>query len=149
MQSKVLTLPNVLTVARLIFLFPFVFIALDSPVTGAVLAAVLAFTDFLDGWIARKFNQTSELGRILDPISDRALFLVSFGVFMATKSIPIWFVVIIGLRELLIVVGTVIVFFAKKIRLDVSQTSLLLPPWLPLQVGYWLMRPTAYRALVG
>ena len=120
MKTKVLTIPNVLTIGRLIFLFPFVFIALDSPIVGAVLAAILAFTDFLDGWIARRFNQTSELGRILDPISDRALFLTTFVVFIATDSIPIWFVVVIGTREALIALGTIIVLFKKKIRLDVT-----------------------------
>ena len=88
---------------------------------GAVIAAILGFTDFLDGWIARRFNQTSELGRILDPISDRALFVTSFAVFLATQSIPLWFVLVIGIREVLITLGTFYVFLTSKIRLDVSN----------------------------
>ncbi len=123
MNSRILTIPNVLTIARLIFLGPFIFIALDSPITGAVIAAILGFTDFLDGAIARKFNQTSELGRILDPISDRALFIISFAVFTITGSIPIWFVGIIGLREVLIILGTGIVLIRQKTRLDVTQSG--------------------------
>ena len=120
-KGRILTIPNVLTIARLIFLVPFVFITLDSPFAGAIIAAILGFTDFLDGWIARRFHQESELGRILDPISDRALFLVSFIVFMATGTIPIIYVAIIGLREFLIALGTIAVVVNKRVRLDVTQ----------------------------
>lgn len=120
MTNKVLTIPNILTIARLIFLVPFAFIALESPFTGAILAAVLGFTDFLDGWIARKFHQESELGRLLDPISDRALFVISFVVFVATQTIPLWYVAIIGLREVLIIGGTAFVVAKKQTRLDVT-----------------------------
>lgn len=120
-KNRILTIPNILTFARLIFLGPFVFIALDNPTAGAIIAAALGFTDFLDGWIARKFHQESELGRIIDPISDRALFVVSFIVFIATGSIPIWYVVVIGTRELLIILGTIFIVAKKQTRLDVTM----------------------------
>ncbi len=123
MTSRVLTIPNILTLARLIFL-PFLFaIALSDPVLAAIIAAFLGFTDFLDGYIARRFNQESELGRILDPISDRALVLTTFVVFTITQSLPLWYVVLVGSREVLITIGTAIVFLSKKIRLDINQVG--------------------------
>ncbi len=121
MPNRVLTIPNIITIARLIFLVPFVFIALESPVLGAVIAAVLGFSDYLDGWIARRFNQQSELGRILDPISDRALMLTSFITFLAINAIPIWFAVLVGAREIAVVLGTAFIFSKKRVRLDVNH----------------------------
>lgn len=120
MANKILTIPNILTIARLILLVPFAVIALDNPFLGAIIVAILGFTDFLDGWIARTFNQESELGRLLDPISDRTLFVVSFVVFTITETIPLWYVAIIGLREVIIVIGTTFVVAKKQTRLDVT-----------------------------
>lgn len=121
MSQRVWTIPNLLTFFRLTFLPFFVVIALHSPMTGAILAAALGATDFLDGWIARRFNQESELGRILDPISDRALVLVSFIVFIIVGALPLWYVLTVGFREILITLGTIIVFFSKRVRLDINM----------------------------
>ncbi|HMS25580.1 MAG TPA: CDP-alcohol phosphatidyltransferase family protein [Acidimicrobiia bacterium] len=122
-KGRILTIPNVITIARLIFLVPFVFITLNSPITGAIIAAVIGFTDYLDGWIARHFHQESELGRILDPIADRTLTFTSFIVFIVTGTLPLWFAIVVGIRELAVSLGTLVIFRKKTLRLDVNYVG--------------------------
>jgi len=123
MRGPILTIPNVLTFIRLMLTPVFIYVALNEPVAGAIMLAILASTDFIDGYIARKFNQESPLGRLLDPISDRLLTICAFIVFITTDSIPLWFVIIFGLREILVSIGTVIIGLMKKVRLDVNVSG--------------------------
>lgn len=64
--------------------------------------AVAAFTDWLDGWLARRWGQTSALGALLDPIADKVLVLGTFLAFVQLRLVPAWMVLVILLRELLI-----------------------------------------------
>ena len=70
------TIPNILTIFRFFLVYPIVLLILDSNFLWAILLYVLAaFTDFFDGFIARKFNYISDFGKIADPISDKTLIL--------------------------------------------------------------------------
>ncbi len=76
------TVPNYLTFGRLFaaLLFPFVYVMLPHPYSDAValvLFTVAALTDFLDGWLARRWEQTTAIGRLLDPIADKAMVAVA------------------------------------------------------------------------
>ncbi|MEM6308404.1 MAG: CDP-alcohol phosphatidyltransferase family protein, partial [Pseudomonadota bacterium] len=76
------TLPNILTILRLLFAvaLPMVFVALPHPYSdwiALVLFVVVALTDYLDGYLARAWNQTSKLGAMLDPIADKAMVLIA------------------------------------------------------------------------
>jgi len=91
----VLTFINILTLSR-IFLAALIFILLISP-DGYFLALVLFFlagiTDYFDGYFARKYNATSQLGEILDPIADKILILfVLFGLAINLSSYLIGFI---------------------------------------------------------
>lgn len=118
-----MTVPNILTFLRLILIPVFVVVAFSSPFSAALIIGVLATTDWIDGYIARRFHQESELGRILDPISDRLLTLTGFVTFFAVGAIPLWFVLVVGARELLVSVGTIGIYFQKHIRLDVNYSG--------------------------
>lgn len=98
--SRVWTVPNALTVARLCLLPVYVAWMSDHRyVAGAWFLGALMWTDFFDGWIARRFDQGSELGKIIDPVADRAIFGVGVVASMAYGAFPVWFGVLILVRE--------------------------------------------------
>ena len=88
--SRVLTVPNVISVVRLacIPLFLWLLFGQDDRAAAAYLLAVLGATDWVDGYIARHFNQVSTLGKILDPTADRLLLAVGVIAIMIDGSVP-------------------------------------------------------------
>ena len=100
--------PNILTIIRVLLVPVFVYFVLCDG-SGARLAALLIFstaclTDYLDGRIARTYNQRSEFGKFADPLADKLLVtaaLVAF-VFIPETAIPLWMVLLILARETLI-----------------------------------------------
>lgn len=101
-----MTLPTKLTFFRILLTFLLMGL-LFVPGWPAKLAVVIGFllasaTDWLDGYLARRWRQTSDLGAILDPIADKVLVLGLFLAFVQLRRIPAWMVLIIVLRELVI-----------------------------------------------
>ena len=121
MSSRIVTLPNLLTVVRM-FLIPLFVICLYYQRFGWALAlfVVAGLTDGLDGMLARRFDQKSQLGTILDPIADKLLLVTSF-VTLSMPSImepsalvqphprhlpvPFWVTAAVISRDIFIVVG--------------------------------------------
>jgi CDP-diacylglycerol--glycerol-3-phosphate 3-phosphatidyltransferase len=101
-----MNLPNKLTVLRIILSFFFIFLVFSHGLLAKSLAfatfTLAAITDFLDGYIARKYNLITDLGKLLDPIADKILVLAAFLVFAYMRIIAVWMVLIIIFRELLI-----------------------------------------------
>lgn len=98
--SRVWTVPNFLTVTRLALLPVYVsWMADHRYVAGAWFLGALMWTDFFDGWIARRFDQGSELGKVLDPVADRAIFGVGVVTSIVCGAFPAWFGTLILLRE--------------------------------------------------
>ena len=108
----VITVPNAVTGIRLLLLPVFVVMLLrdDQRAGAALLLGVLGMTDWVDGWIARKFNQTSSFGMVFDPFVDRALFVVGTGSVLIDGGVPFWFCAMILAREIFVgmmmIVGT-------------------------------------------
>jgi cardiolipin synthase (CMP-forming) len=96
--DRILTVPNVITLIRLALLpvFLWLLFAQENRAAAAGLLAALGATDFLDGYIARHFNQVSELGKILDPVADRLLFFVAVGGILIDGAVPTWFAVLVA-----------------------------------------------------
>lgn len=100
---------NILTLIRLVLL-PFIILLLFFPAEWAAWTALVfyafgAFTDWLDGWVARKFNQVSDFGTFMDPISDKIFVVTILLVLVATDRVEgIWVlaVIIILMREFLV-----------------------------------------------
>lgn len=109
-SDRILTVPNVLSFARLAAL-PIIYLQLvgGRELRALILLAVFAATDWLDGYLARRLDQLTRLGALLDPISDRALFIVvGIGV-VAAGLVPLWAVVVLLLRDgLVALVGGVL-----------------------------------------
>lgn len=98
-----MNLPNTLTVSR-IFLTPLLVVVLltridGKEIYGVVIFVIAALTDYLDGYIARKRNQVTDVGKLLDPIADKLLITSAFISLVELNLAPAWMVVIIVGRE--------------------------------------------------
>lgn len=120
--DRVVTVPNVISVGRLVCvpLFLWLVFAEDRLVAAAVLLAVLGATDWIDGWIARHFDQASELGKVLDPTADRILLLAAVFALMVQGSVPIVIGVIVLTREIVISIAVLALAAAGARRIDVQ-----------------------------
>ena len=97
------TIPNVLSLLRLASVPVFVWLFVSDRENAAViLYAAGAWTDFFDGLIARRFNQVSELGKLLDPLADRILILALAIALVAREVLPLWLALTVVGRDLLI-----------------------------------------------
>ncbi len=113
-----LTIPNALTVLRLLAIIPFAGLAMQGRDRAAWLLFVVAgLTDTLDGTIARHFGQASKIGRLLDPLADKLFTSVSFVVLSLFRTglsqIPTWVMIAVLLRDLLILSGSFVVYRAS------------------------------------
>ena len=120
--DRILTIPNVITFVRLSLLPVFVWLLFgkDDRAAAAYLLAFIGTTDFFDGYIARHFNQVSNLGKVLDPVADRLLFLVGGGCVLIDGSIPTWFAVAVLAREVLVAAATLGLAALGARRIDVT-----------------------------
>jgi cardiolipin synthase len=121
-EDRILTIPNIITVVRLCLLpvFLWLLFAQDDRAAAAWLLAALGTTDFFDGYIARHFNQISELGKVLDPVADRLLFFVGIGGILIDGSVPVWFAVAVLVREIGIAAATLVLAAMGAARIDVT-----------------------------
>jgi cardiolipin synthase (CMP-forming) len=119
---QVLTLPNLITLARLVCLPLFLWLLFGSEdrAAAAALLALLGISDWVDGYLARHMGQVSELGKILDPVADRLLFLVGAGGILIDGSVPTWFAVIVLVRETLVGGATLVLAALGARRIDVT-----------------------------
>ncbi len=104
-SSRIVTIPNALSVVRLALIPVFLWLLGASQFGWALLVIVVSsLTDFVDGWIARRFNQISRLGQLLDPAVDR-LFIFSTLVGLAWAGLlPWWLVIVVVARDVMLVV---------------------------------------------
>ena len=102
-------IPNLISIFRL-FLIPVFLLVFHSDIENRILYSGLIFllagiSDILDGYIARKYNLTSKLGAMLDPLADK---LMSFAVlisFTTVKLIPLWILIPFLIKELIMIFG--------------------------------------------
>jgi cardiolipin synthase len=118
-----LNLPNFLTLIRIV-LIPFFLVLLASQLYfDALLVFILGgVTDALDGFIARRMNQKTSLGAILDPVADKLLLMSSFIMLGMMGGIPLWLVVLVVSRDTVILFGYVAISFLLDERLEVQPT---------------------------
>ena len=108
-------LPNLITLSRLfvsIYLFNQYSIENIRIPLLVILIAVIGISDSIDGIVARRLNQVSKLGTILDPVCDRIVFLLLL--FWLEEIFPIWFFYGIFIREILVMLGSLYVLTRTK-----------------------------------
>lgn len=103
-REQMLTWPNAFTLVRLLCIPVFVWLlfGLENRGSAAWLLAVLGATDWVDGWIARRYDMSSEFGRLFDPTVDRLMFFVAIPAIVIDGSIPWWVAALALARELLV-----------------------------------------------
>lgn len=104
-SNKILTVPNALSFARLAILPWLYFTVADGTseglLRGLVIGFVFGITDWIDGYVARRFNQVTKLGKLLDPVSDRLFILTVVIALVVVGLLPLWVVIVIGVRDIL------------------------------------------------
>jgi cardiolipin synthase (CMP-forming) len=100
-RKSLLTVPNLITLVRLACLPVFLWLLFgeDSRLAAGVMIGCLGATDWVDGWVARRFNQTSPFGALFDPTVDRVLFIVGLLSLGIDGAVPLLVAVLILVRE--------------------------------------------------
>lgn len=98
-----LNFPNIISLLRLI-LSPIIFLFLIEETFLSVRIAtaiyvIAALTDFIDGWLARKYHKETKIGKFLDPLADKFLTTSAFIAFVVMNIIPLWMVIVILVRD--------------------------------------------------
>ncbi|MGH2774639.1 MAG: CDP-alcohol phosphatidyltransferase family protein [Actinomycetota bacterium] len=103
MTNRVLTVPNVLSMIRLAIVPVFLYLFVTGRETAAVvLYGAGAWTDFFDGYLARRLGQVTELGKLLDPLADRVFIVALALALVAVDALPWWLAAAIVLRDVVL-----------------------------------------------
>lgn len=101
-----MTMANKITIARIIMIVPFIVCAMLNTQSGDIAALALfcvaSFTDFLDGYVARKYNQVTDFGKFVDPLADKLLVTAALVLFIERGNMAAWMVFVILAREFII-----------------------------------------------
>ena len=170
MSSRIITVPNILTVFRMVLIPVFVSLLFYQRFVLALAVFVLAgLTDGLDGLLARRFDQKSQLGTILDPIADKLMLVTAF-IVLSMRSVfpqpvpshlpvPFWVTVAVISRDVFILVGAAAINIVTGFRgfrpswLGKVNTTvqivgigiIMLAASVPYGTGYYL--PTLYATI--
>jgi cardiolipin synthase len=113
--KDIFLVPNLITLSRLVIVIVIFFQStpFDFEVINLIIfIAIVGLSDSLDGTVARRFNLVSKLGTILDPFTDRVVFILLL--IWVRDFIPSYFLIGIIFREILILFGSLIVLFTKR-----------------------------------
>ena len=126
-DAGLFTIPNLISLLRLagIGLFWWLLFGKDDPVAAGVLILVIGWTDWLDGVLARKLNQVSEIGKFLDPLADRLAIAAALIGGMIAAVIPLWLGIALIVREAGVAFGALLLGMRLKEKLDVRYMGKL------------------------
>ena len=170
MSARIVTVPNLLTVFRMVLIPVFVSLLFYQRFVSALVVFVAAgVTDGLDGLLARRFNQRSQLGTILDPIADKLMLVTAFVVLSmkavfpqplpAHLPVPFWVTVAVISRDVFILVGAAAINIVTGFRgfrpswlgkvnttvQIVAIALIIVAASVPYGTGYYL--PTVYTTV--
>jgi cardiolipin synthase len=106
LNGEILNIPNLLSFLRIALVPVFLWLLLEEMFVSAItVLAIAGLTDFLDGYLARKLNQTTKLGKMLDPVADRLYIFATLLALSATGYVPWWLAGLVILRDLLMLIS--------------------------------------------
>jgi cardiolipin synthase len=120
-ESRILTVPNLLSISRIVGIGVFCYLLFGPGyrIAAAALLAVSGVTDFVDGYVARHFNQVSNLGKVLDPTADRLVVATAVVSIVVYGAIPVWLGVVVLVREALVSGAVLLLAALGAKRIDV------------------------------
>jgi len=124
-EDRIATVPNLISALRLagVPVFLYLLLGVEQRRAATILLATLGATDWVDGYIARRWHQVSTLGKVLDPVADRIVLLTGVVAILIDGAAPLWIGVASLGREALISIGTVVVAALGGRRIDVSRAG--------------------------
>jgi len=119
--DRVLTVPNLVTLVRLacIPLYVWLLFGAHRQTVAALLLGVLGATDWIDGFVARRYHQVTTLGKVLDPVADRVLMGTAVITIIIHGAVPLWFGVATLAREVVVSVAVLALASMGARRIDV------------------------------
>jgi len=120
--DRILTIPNLISVVRLCCIpwFLYLLFGADDRHSAAWLLAVLGCTDWIDGYIARRWNQVSTVGKVLDPTADRLMLAVGVVAILIDGSVPLVVGILTIVREVAVAIAVLVLAALGARRIDVT-----------------------------
>jgi phosphatidylglycerophosphate synthase len=127
-MNQIFLLPNIITISRIFLIIPSLY-CLDNGMflTSFFLVSILFLTDFFDGYLARKFQMTSYLGSILDPIADKIVVISFFTYLFLINKVFLFYYLLILVRDISQLLSIPVLLLWKKIQFKVKPK--LIPKW--------------------
>lgn len=137
----VLTVPNLVSLIRLFLIPVFVWLLFgrDDAFAAGWLFGFIGSTDWVDGYLARRLNQISEVGKLLDPLADRLAVVVAVVGGLISGVLPAWFAWALIIREGLIGIGALVVALRGHTKLAVRQMGKLATLLLYTAIGWFFV----------
>lgn len=136
-----LTIPNLISLIRLCLIPVFVWLLVgrENPQGAGWLLALIGGTDWVDGYLARRLDQVSEVGKILDPLADRIAVATALIAGLITGDLPAWFAWALIIREVLVGVGAIVVALKGHTSLAVRKMGKLATLLLYMSIAWFLI----------
>ena len=119
--DRIATFPNLLSLVRILLIPVFVWLIVNrgTEAAGLILLTAVVATDWVDGYVARRTGQVSNLGKVLDPVADRMALTAALVALVARNAFPLWAALLVICRDALILLAGAVLLVRYRIRLDV------------------------------
>jgi cardiolipin synthase len=136
-SSAILTIPNLLSFARILLIPFFVYLIVHRPTTmaGLLMFGFVVATDWVDGYIARRTNSVSELGKVLDPVADRLAIAAGIIALIVRDAFPLWAGLLILVRDLAVLSVGAVVLAERRVRIEIRYIGKVATFSLMVAVG--------------
>lgn len=151
-STAVFTIPNIITIVRFLGtpLFVWLVLARHEYGWGVFVLAMMGCTDWIDGFVARRLNQTSQLGRMMDPLADRVALVAVIITLVLAKILPLWLLLLLLVPDVVLLAVTLYFFRGdaglkvtmlgktRTAALMIGTPMLLLAKALDSDFAFWL-----------
>ena len=119
--------PNIISIFRIclvpVFIAAYFYCGDDTKILAVLIYALATLSDFFDGFLARKFEATSNLGKLLDPLGDKLMTISALACITIDKVIPVWAVIVAGVKELMMGAGGIVLH--KMVRAELLPSNII------------------------